>query len=48
MRYGYFVGCNLVYDFPTYQFKDAKYYGNPTWQLGKHFVASRPFNALWP
>ncbi|CAJ1438141.1 unnamed protein product [Effrenium voratum] len=30
-KYGYFVGCNLVYNFPTNQFKDAKYYGDPTW-----------------
>ena len=32
-RYGYNVGCNLVYQFPTSQFADAKYYGNPTWYL---------------
>eukprot|EP00931_Biecheleriopsis_adriatica_P102261 TRINITY_DN77253_c0_g1_i1.p1 TRINITY_DN77253_c0_g1~~TRINITY_DN77253_c0_g1_i1.p1 ORF type:complete len:481 (+),score=67.59 TRINITY_DN77253_c0_g1_i1:77-1519(+) len=30
-KYGNFVGCNLVYDFPTYQFKDGKYYPSPTW-----------------
>jgi len=34
-KYGYFVGCNKVYQYPTYQFADAKYYdtdeGSPTW-----------------
>ncbi|CAK8997598.1 Uncharacterized protein SCF082_LOCUS5265 [Durusdinium trenchii] len=30
-KYGYFVGCNLVYQFPTTQFADAKYYGKPAW-----------------
>lgn len=30
-KYGYNVGCNLVYQFPTSQFADAKYYGDPTW-----------------
>jgi len=30
-QYGNFVGCNLVYAYPTPQFEDAKYYGNPTW-----------------
>jgi len=30
-QYGNFVGCNLVYDYPTPQFADATYYGNPTW-----------------
>ena len=33
-RYGYNVGCNLVYQFPTSQFADAKYYGDPTWHHG--------------
>lgn len=35
LRYGYFVGCNLVYQFPTTQFADAKYYGKPAWPLGR-------------
>eukprot|EP00440_Ansanella_granifera_P023617 gb/GFBE01025643.1/.p1 GENE.gb/GFBE01025643.1/~~gb/GFBE01025643.1/.p1 ORF type:complete len:465 (+),score=91.20 gb/GFBE01025643.1/:1-1395(+) len=30
-KYGHFVGCNLVHQFPTIQFADATYYGNPTW-----------------
>ena len=34
-RYGYNVGCNLVYQFPTTQFADAKYYGDPTWHHGR-------------
>lgn len=38
-RYGYNVGCNLVYQFPTSQFADAKYYGDPTWHHGKGAAA---------
>ena len=37
-RYGYNVGCNLVYQFPTSQFADAKYYGNPTWYLCQNWT----------
>ncbi|CAE8593178.1 unnamed protein product [Polarella glacialis] len=30
-KYGYFVGCNYVWQYPTAQFKDAVYYPNSTW-----------------
>lgn len=30
-KYGNFVGCNLVYQYPTPQFEDGKYYGSPAW-----------------
>jgi hypothetical protein len=30
-RYGYFVGCNYVHQYPTAQFTDAVYYPNATW-----------------
>ena len=45
-RYGYNVGCNLVYQFPTSQFADAKYYGDPTWHHGKG-AAAKLERAFW-
>jgi len=30
-KYGYFVGCNNVFEYPTAQFSDAKYYPNAVW-----------------
>lgn len=42
-RYGYFVGCNHVYDWPTPQFKDARYYGEAAWYAFPGPCASKPF-----
>lgn len=30
-KYGYFVGCNKVFEYPTTQFADSKYYPNAVW-----------------
>lgn len=42
-RYGYFVGCNKVYNWPTPQFADARYYPDAAWYAFPGPCASKPF-----
>lgn len=46
--WGFFVGCNKVWQFPTWQFKDARLYsselGDPVWYSFPGWCSDHPFN----